>query len=160
MGDFPSEVLGKINPFVKKRDHIMVDCTGVYLEVESGILSTAPTVVFLGDQILITGSGNIDLATEKIDFELETTPAKGLGISASELVDPFTRIGGTLSEPLMVLDAESAAIQGGAAVATGGLSLLAKGLWKRWVGSHDICEKVEEEARKIRQKRDPDNVPG
>jgi hypothetical protein len=38
--------------------------------------------------------------------------------------------------------------------------LVAKGLWKRWVESPDICAKVEEQARKIRQKRDPGDVPG
>ncbi len=159
MGDFLSQLLGALNPAGKKLDYLTVECGGVYLEAENGKLTTAPAIVMLSNQILITASGIIDLATEKIDMVVETNPAKGVGISTSQLVNPFTKIGGTLGKPQLVLDPKGTAIEGGAAIVTGGVSLLAKGLWTRWIGSHDICGKVEEEARTIRQKRDPGNVP-
>lgn len=40
-----------------------------------------------------------------------------------------------------------------------GLSVLAKSLWERWIGVRRICEKVAEDAVKIRRKRDPGTVP-
>ena len=35
-----------------------------------------------------------------------------------------------------------------------GLSIVAQGLWKRWLGPRKPCEKVTEEAVKIRAKRE------
>jgi hypothetical protein len=48
-------------------------------------------------------------------------------------------VSGTLANPVLSLDPESALIQGGAAVATGGISILAKGFIDRYLSSKDPC---------------------
>jgi hypothetical protein len=46
------------------------------------------------------------------------------------------------------MDAKGSAIEGGAAVATAGLTIVAKGLWGRWFSTKDPCGKFIQEARK------------
>ena len=63
------------------------------------------------------------------------------------MVNPYLEVVGTLREPRISLDEKSAFIVGGAAAATGGISILAKGLWDRLKSSGDLCEKVTTSAR-------------
>ena len=107
----------------------------------------------------MVAAGLIDMRDETINLEFKTTPLKGIGISASDIVNPFIKLGGTLSEPVIVLDPKNTAVQGGAAVATMGVSLLATSLWNRWISSPDGCGKTFERAVKIRTRIDPENVP-
>ena len=46
---------------------------------------------------------------------------------------------GTLGNPLLTVDPEGTIIQGGAAIATGGLSILAKGFKDRFFSNRDPC---------------------
>jgi hypothetical protein len=80
-------------------------------------------------------------------------------LSVNNIINPFTKVGGTLSKPRIVLDTSGAVVGGGAAFATGGLSIFAKGLWDRWISSKDICQKVADQALKERTQRDPNAVP-
>ena len=64
---------------------------------------------------------------------------KGLGISASDLVNPFIKIGGTLAAPAIELDPTSTVVKGGLAVATMGISILANSLAGRYLSSKDPC---------------------
>jgi hypothetical protein len=64
---------------------------------------------------------------------------KGLGLSLSNLVNPYVKVAGTLAAPVLALDTESTLIQGGAAVATGGISILALGLKDRFFSDKDPC---------------------
>lgn len=159
MGDFLTELLGAVNPFAKTKTHSQLDCQGMYFEIANGTLETAPAIVMQTEHLVVLAAGQIDLASEKIDFTFETTPLKGLGVSVSDYVNPLTKVVGTLRRPRIALDPKGALVEGGAAVATAGLTILGKSLWKRWFGSRQICEKVAQEAVKIRKQRDPSAVP-
>jgi hypothetical protein len=65
---------------------------------------------------------------------------KGLGISLGQTVNPYTRIVGTFASPRLGLDEKGAMIEGGAAWATGGLSIVAKGLLGRLRATRNPCE--------------------
>jgi hypothetical protein len=136
-----------------------MDCTGMYFEISDGTLETAPMIVIQSDELIIAAVGKIDLASETLDFTFETSPRTGIGISLGDLVNPFTRVTGNLSNPQIKLDPTGSLIEGGAAVYTAGLSILAKSLWKRWFGSREVCQKVAAEALKIRRSRGPGAVP-
>jgi hypothetical protein len=90
----------------------------------------------------------VDLNTEKLNVKFETAARKGIGVSAGDLVNPFVRIGGTMSSPRLAVDAKGAVVEGGVAVATLGLSILSKGMYGRWFSSKDPCGKFIEEAKK------------
>ncbi len=68
----------------------------------------------------------------------ETTPRKGIGVSVTDYITPFAKLEGILNSPRITLDREGTVVEGGAAVVTLGLSILAKGLWKSWFGSGGI----------------------
>ena len=69
-------------------------------------------------------------------------PQKGLGLSISNLINPYIQVNGTLGKPTLELDPESILIEGGVAVATAGLSILAKGFKDRFLSEKDPCGKA------------------
>ena len=99
---------------------------------------------------------NINLKTEEIRVGIRTTPRRIMSISAGELINPYVQVIGTLAKPQLAVDEAGVLITGGAAVATGGLSLLAKGLWDRLSKSGDPCKQVTEAALSQLGNRMPD----
>jgi hypothetical protein len=89
--------------------------------------------------------GDLDFNNEKLDLAIRAKPREGLGISIGGVVNSFLKLGGTLSKPKLQVDPKGTVVTGGVAVATGGLSLLAKGLFDRLSAQADICaqEKVD-----------------
>ena len=132
----------------------------MYFEARQGQVKTAPAVMVQTDKLSIVARGTIDLRSEHVDLAFKTTPLQGVGLSAGDIINPFIKLGGTLQAPALRLDVENAAIAGGVAAATAGMSILATSLWDRWIGSFDGCAKVLDEARKIRRTKNPADVPG
>ena len=86
------------------------------------------------------------MGTEDIDVTINTVARKGVGISFSNIINPYTKIGGTLASPSLELDPESAVIEGGTAIATGGISILAKSFKDRFLSAKDACAKAVSDA--------------
>ncbi len=147
-GDFLQQVLEAVNPFVKQDSHTEVVCGVYFVDVRNGIVSIDPGAVMQTDKMNVFASGGVDLNTEKLNVGFDTAARKGIGISAGSFVNPFVRIGGTMSEPRLALDAKGTVVEGGVAVATLGLSIVAKGMYGRWFASKDPCGKFIEEAKK------------
>ena len=61
-----------------------------------------------GEKLLILGNGTIDLKTEKIDIEFNTKPRSGVGVTADMFVTPFVKLGGTLAQPGVSMNAAEA----------------------------------------------------
>jgi len=101
----------------------------------------------------------IDLKSEGIAMNIRTTPRKGISISAGELINPYIKVIGTLAAPRLAVDEKGVLISGGAAVATGGLTLLASAVWDRLRRSEDRCAKISEQAVEILSDRFPDLEP-
>jgi AsmA family protein len=158
-GDFFTGLFERINPFIKKDPYTTVDCDRYFFELEDGKMETAPVVLIKTDKMNFLSVGSIDLSTETINLGIETQPRKGVGISAGDIFTPFVRVGGTLDKPKATLDSRGTLIEGGAAYATLGLSILGKSLYQRWIKADKSCKKYGDIAREIRTKRDPDYVP-
>ena len=62
-----------------------------------------------------------------------------MSLSAGEIFNPFIRLSGTFAEPGVGIDEGGLLLSGGAAVATGGLTILAKAAWDRIARSNDPC---------------------
>ena len=74
-------------------------------------------------------------------------------LGAIKAVTPYFKIGGTLANPRLALDVKGAAVSGGAAVATAGVSILAEGLWDRRVAtSINPCDRLIKRISKEGQK--------
>jgi predicted ribosome quality control (RQC) complex YloA/Tae2 family protein len=92
------------------------------------------------------GSGEINLRTEEIDFGMNPKPRKGLGISLGSLAN-LAHLGGTLAQPKVELDPKDVAVKYGkysAAVATGGLTVLADIFFSRVQANMDVCASILE----------------
>lgn len=135
--------MNRLNPFAKTDPYTQVDCHALAMSIRDGKVELAPGLVIRTDKMDIASGGTINLHREKLDLVFNTRSRKGLGISASKAITPYFKIGGTLANPRLALDVKGVAVSGGAAVATAGLSILAEGLWDRWVATaKNPCENL------------------
>ena len=151
--DLLFELFDALNPFTESRTMTELDCAVVAADFENGAVAIAP-LLFRTDAVLTTAEGVVDLNTEKIDVSFRTKPRKGLGLSAGAVVNPFIKIAGTLNSPYVELDPAGVVVSGGTAVATAGLSILAKSFSDRFLQSRDPCG----DTLKDLAKRDVDEV--
>lgn len=159
VGDFLTQLLKAIGVAEEKDPLVRIDCQAIFAEIEQGRVRTSPAIVLRTEHVVALAAGEIDMASEKLDFTFETTPLKGLGVSVSDFVSPFTRLTGTLGAPQIVLDPTSRPGESVAALVTGGLTVVIKGIWKSWFGSRKVCEKIAAKAVEERRRRDPERVP-
>ena len=159
-GDMLEETLNTINPFRKTDDHTDFECIIVPLSIVDGTVTGTPSVFVGTDKIRFVIQGSVNLKSEELRIGVRSTPRRIVSFSAAELVNPYLQVVGTLSSPRLAVDETGVLITGGAAVATGGLSLLAKGLWDRLSKSGDACKQMSEQALKELEGRLPTLVIG
>jgi len=144
-GDILSQLISSLNPFAKHEEFSNWECTVLKINLVDG-LADIDAMLAQGEKLLIVGGGDIDLKTERLNLEFNTTPRKGIGISADMFVTPFVKVKGTLASPSVGLNKKGTLLTGGAAVATGGLSFLIKSAFDRATAEGDKCEKALEMA--------------
>ena len=137
-------LLKSFNPFAKEDAATELQCAVVQAIFENGVARLEP-MAFQSDRMTMLGKGKIDLGTEKIDLEWVTKPRKGTGISASMITNPYIKLGGTLSNPTVQLKGMEAVASTGVAVATFGVSLVAKGMYDRVTAEKKVCQQALEE---------------
>ena len=140
-GDLLLNLFELLNPLARSEDHEFVECAVFNFPVHDGIAEAQTGIGISTTKLNILGGGTIDLGSENIDIGINPKPREGIGLNLAGFAD-FVRIGGTLSEPVPTTDAAGVATAGlkvGAAIATGGLSLLAEGLLDRSQADIDVC---------------------
>ncbi len=157
-GDTLEEILNTINPFRKTDPYTDFECLIVPLTVTDGKISGAPSIFASTSRIRLVAQGEVNLKNEQIRLSARTTPRRIVSFSAAELINPYIQIVGTLASPRLAVDEAGVLITGGAAVATGGLSLLARGLWDRLSKSGDACGQMSKQALRELEGRLPDIV--
>lgn len=155
-GDTLTEIFSAINPFYKAEPSTNFKCVVISLEVVDGKFTSVPNSFFSTDKLRLTTKSSIDLKTERINLNVRSTPQRGLSISGAELFNPYLKIVGTLAAPRLAVDEAGVLVSGGAAVATGGLSVLAKATWDRLSRSREPCVDTAEKGRKALGDRFPD----
>jgi len=151
-GDLLRELFGKLNPFAAQDPYTQLECTVLRAEIAHGQVKISP-VLMQSAKVTIVAGGEIDLATEALTFNFDTRPRSGVGISAGMFTNPFIELAGTLASPRLGIGAKGAT-SGAAAVATGGISLLAQGLVDRARGGQDVCKQTLDEARLVQRRLD------
>jgi len=142
-GDIVAQLFSALNPFAKDEKTTRLDCTILALDITSGKADIAG-MLFQTEKVKAVGDGDIDLNTEALNIEFDTKPRKGVGVSADMFVTPFVKLVGTLASPSIGVD-KKGTLLAGAAVATGGLALVAKGAADRAAGEVDRCATLLEE---------------
>ncbi len=145
---FITELINLLNPFHKTSAYTHLDCAVIGADARAGIVKVYP-VIYHTEQLTTLSEGALDLHTEQIDFAFHTKPRKGLGLSAGTLINPFIKLGGTLEAPAITLDPAGTITSGGLAVATLGISVLAKSMADRFLSSPDPCGDARKEIAKL-----------
>jgi uncharacterized protein involved in outer membrane biogenesis len=136
--DFMTQLTDTLNPFKEDQEFTQLDCAVAAADVESGLLTLKPLVIHMR-QVTVISQGTLDLKTEELDITFNSKQRRGLGISASDLFNRFIKVGGTLAAPMLEIDPAGTVVKGGLAVATAGLSIIAKSFSDRYLSSKDPC---------------------
>jgi len=132
------------NPFAKEEAATELQCAVVQVTLENGLARLEP-MAFQSDKMTMLGNGRIDFGTEDLDLNWVTKPRKGVGLSASMITNPYIKLGGTLADPAMEVKPMQAVASTGVAVATMGLSLVAKGMYDRVTAEKKVCKNALKE---------------
>jgi len=125
-----------------QEDFDLMECGVASFRVQDGIAFLENSLALKMKDFTILGSGQVDLPSEKLDIVFSSKARKGLGISINTVAKLF-KVGGTLRNPELVADAEGLAKTGASLFAgflTGGLSVVAQGLFDREIANSDVCE--------------------
>ena len=143
--DMLSSVVRTLNPLADERTYADIECGILDIDIADGV-ANIEELALQSDRLTIVGSGKIDFSDESIDLNVNTKSREGLGLSVGGVANSFVKVGGTLREPALGVDAAGTVRTTGAAVATGGLSVIAKGLWDRVSSEVDLCALPDEAA--------------
>ena len=135
LGDVFDQVFTRLNPLKETDRYTKIICHAGAFSIVDGKASIVPGAVVRTKKLDFAVGGSLNLHNEKMDLVFSTRSRKGIGISAGKAITPYFKLGGTLAYPRIVLDPAGIALSGGAAVATAGVSILAEGLWDRWVAT-------------------------
>ncbi len=135
------------NPFAKENVATELECAVMLLTFDQGVATLEP-MALQSNKMTMLGHGRVDLGTEKLNLNWITKPRKGIGISASMITNPYIKLGGTLSHPVVELKPMQAVASTGAAVATLGITWVAKGMLDRATAEKKVCTKALEEIAK------------
>ena len=156
-GTLPGQGLGALNaalleqifsilvPGLAAREPTELRCFATDLHITDGLVRPQPIIALHTSKLTVISTGTINLKDEKIDLQFQTTPSSLLGSNLAELANPFVSIEGTLAKPKPVIDPGRTIVYGGAAAATGGISLIAKAVWDRLRGASRPCERLRDE---------------
>ncbi|MGB5834458.1 MAG: AsmA family protein, partial [Thiohalocapsa sp.] len=141
-GEIVLTLLDTINPASQWRPFQNLECAVLQFDVADGIATSTQGLALQTEALNVVGSGALNLRTDEIQLHFKTAKRKGFGINLLEIADKFIYITGTLREPEVAIDPGRLLIEGGAAWATGGLSLLYDQLFTRLTASSDPCATV------------------
>ncbi|MDP2324179.1 MAG: AsmA-like C-terminal region-containing protein, partial [Gammaproteobacteria bacterium] len=148
-GSLWRQMAGVVSPGFKPQPSTRVACLAAFISAKDGVLATVPALVLQTDRSNIIARGTVNLASEEIDALLRITTRKRLDINIAEIVNPNIRLVGTLASPSPRVDSKTTILGGGAAVATGGLSIVALNVWDRVFKAGDPCAEIAEEAKAL-----------
>ena len=142
-GDMLTEVLRTLNPLGKTDPYRTVECAIYNVGIVDGV-ATIDAFAMQTDRMTMVATGSVNFDTERLRLGFRAKPREGIGIGLGTIVNSLLELGGTLQSPKISIDPTSSVTVTSAAVATGGLSLLARGLWDRMSAAASICEEDEQ----------------
>lgn len=142
--DLVMETLNKLNPFRKDDPTTELKCGLVHFSAEQGVLSSRKQLVMETSKMEIVGDGKVDLDKEQLSITFSPIAKSGIGLNVGSLVK-FLKLGGRLNNPKPTADAGGLLKSGaaiGAAISTGGLSVVADGMASRALNAGSACAAI------------------
>ncbi len=141
--DLISELISKLNPFLKSDPKTELKCAIVNLDIENGLIKVDKSIAMETSKMAMVADGKINLKNETLKLKLEPQAMEGIGLDAGTLVK-FLEVGGKLSDPKPIVGADGLLKSGaavGAAIYTGGASIVLDGLLSR-IAAGKACERA------------------
>lgn len=135
------QLLNAINPFANKDPYTVAKCTMVNFQISNGIANTDKGIAFVTDKMEVVSTGEVDLGQEMLDLSIRPKATSGVSVGLGNLTQSI-KLAGPLSKPGVAIDAKGAVKALGtlgAALATGGGSLLAQSAVEKVDKSGDPC---------------------
>ncbi len=142
LGGLLVSLLDVLSPLNVRAQVADLQCAVMQFDVTDGIATSTQGLALQTREINAIGGGAINLRTEEIELRFKTTQRRGLGISLLGIADRFVYVRGTLRDPKAGIDATALLVQGGAAWATSGISLVADQLFRRLTATANPCDAV------------------
>ncbi len=140
--DLFKKTLNAINPFKKKEKDTEIECAAFAFNIEDGLFTTPYGVAAEAKDYSMTGNGQVNFKTETVDLEFKTKVKKLLAINPLEKLTGLVKVKGRLTDPQVTLNPKGIFEIGatiGAALATGGLSLLAQDQYEKMKAKSHLC---------------------
>ncbi|MGR4870551.1 AsmA family protein [Variovorax sp. LARHSF232] len=137
-GDLVEALLHALTPLRRPDDRIRVLCAAARLPVAAGRIDVDRSIAVEGERVNIVMSGNIDLGAERIELGMRPTVKKGTGLDPSAFAG-VVKIAGPLAAPQVQMNLAGTAREAvniGAAVATGGATLIGERLLGQVTDAH------------------------
>lgn len=139
--DLLLSIINSINPFHKKAKNTQLECAVVKSRIEQGKLLFKDSVAIKTSKMIVVADGEVDLGTEKINLGINPKARSGVGLDIASLAK-FVALKGTLTDPGIGASGKGALkslVNIGAAISTGGASLLASNLFSK-ATSGEVCD--------------------
>ncbi|MDB5839287.1 MAG: hypothetical protein JWQ23_1239 [Herminiimonas sp.] len=139
-------LLTGVIPFfsAKEANHVELACVTAVLPFSAGVATASPIAGARSEASQLLTRGVVDLRRQTLDLRGRIKARNGVTLGVATLAGDV-RIGGRLRRPEMSLDPDetpSALVRLGAAIATGGISIVAGALWDSATRNPDPCEAV------------------
>ncbi len=142
--DLLDQLADALNLFEKRAKQTQLDCTVATFQIENGVLNTPYGLAVDSKDFVVVGDADLDFRNEKLEVEFDTRPKRGLGIGLNRVTN-LVKLDGTLANPSLSFSSEGILEFGAslaAAIASGGATLLAEGLYEKTRANSDVCKKA------------------
>lgn len=141
--DFGARLLTRLLGLTQTKEQRRAEliCGAVYLPIRNGVVMIDRNIAIHTSNVTIVASGIVDLSNESMEMYVYTRATEGLGLEAGKLTNMF-KIQGVITAPTVSVNPKGVVTSGlsiGAAVATGGASLLFEGFARKAAGDRDPC---------------------
>ncbi len=151
-------IFNKLNPFSKSDKTSLLECAVLNFDIRDGITKIDRQIAMQTTKLSMVGSGEINFKTEQLNLGIKPYAREGIGMSLGSITG-VAKIGGTLAHPRAEVDAKGvikAGVTTGAAIATGGLSLLAQGLFNKTTDDPNPCKTALGQSTAAQAQAQPD----
>ena len=135
------QVVNALNPFRARDPSTELECAVVRLPLKDGIAQVDRSIALDSKKISVSATGTLDFRNETLDLALHPRIKQGIPIDIPQIAE-LVRFKGPFEHPGVSIDAAGSAVAAakiGAAIGTGGLSVLGSSLISKATANEDVC---------------------
>ncbi len=142
--DLIAGVFDIITSLSHKTVYFPIECGIIHFPVLKGQAVASQGIAIKTDKVTVLGGGILNLESEELEIIFRPKARKGLGISAGTVAN-IIKVSGSIDQPKIAVDTASlikSSATIGAAIVSGGWTLLAQGLLDRNKANSDVCQQT------------------